>query len=188
MVSSAPLIHVIAQRLADYDAPNIVVDPVMVATSGAKLLADDAIETLCTELLPLATVATPNLAEAEILSGQSIESEADMRSAAETIGRRYHCAVLCKGGHKVGGADDLLWTPQGVRWYRGERIDNPNTHGTGCTLSSAIAANLAKGLALEEAIGQAKEYLTGALKAMLDLGHGSGPLDHGYQLQNLTRI
>ena len=182
------LIHVIAQRLADYDAPNIVVDPVMVATSGAKLLADDAIETLCTELLPLATVATPNLAEAEILSGQTIESEADMRSAAETIGRRYHCAVLCKGGHKVGGADDLLWTPQGIRWYRGERIDNPNTHGTGCTLSSAIAANLAKELALEEAIGQAKEYLTGALKAMLDLGHGSGPLNHGYQLQNLTRI
>ena len=160
----------------------------MVATSGAKLLADDAIETLCTELLPLATVATPNLAEAEILSGQSIESEADMRSAAETIGRRYHCAVLCKGGHKVGGADDLLWTPQGIRWYRGERIDNPNTHGTGCTLSSAIAANLAKGLALEEAIGQAKAYLTGALRAMLDLGHGSGPLNHGYQLQNLTRI
>lgn len=183
MVSSAPLIHVIAQRLADYDAPNIVVDPVMVATSGAKLLADDAIETLCTELLPLATVATPNLAEAEILSGQTIESEADMRSAAETIGRRYHCAVLCKGGHKVGGADDLLWTSQGIRWYRGERIDNPNTHGTGCTLSSAIAANLAKGLALEEAIGQAKEYLTGALKAMLDLGHGSGPLDHGYVLR-----
>ena len=178
MVSSAPLIHVIAQRLADYDAP----------TSGAKLLADDAIETLCTELLPLAAVATPNLAEAEILSGQSIETEADMRSAAETIGRRYHCAVLCKGGHKVGGADDLLWTPQGIRWYRSERIDNPNTHGTGCTLSSAIAANLAKGLALEEAIGQAKEYLTGALKAMLDLGHGSGPLNHGYQLQNLTRI
>ena len=188
MVSSAPLIHVIAQRLADYDAPNIVVDPVMVATSGAKLLADDAIETLCTELLPLAAVATPNLAEAEILSGQTIESEADMRSAAETIGRRYHCAVLCKGGHKVGGADDLLWIPQGIRWYRGESIDNPNTHGTGCTLSSAIAANLAKGLALEEAIGQAKEYLTGALKAMLDLGHGSGPLNHGYQLQNLTRI
>ena len=188
MVSSAPLIHVIAQRLADYDAPNIVVDPVMVATSGAKLLADDAIETLCTELLPLAAVATPNLAEAEILSGQSIESEADMRSAAETIGRRYHCAVLCKGGHKVGGADDLLWPPQGIRWYRGERIDNPNTHGTGCTLSSAIAANLAKGLALEEAIGQAKAYLTGALRAMLDLGHGSGPLNHGYQLQNLTHI
>ena len=183
MVSSAPLIHVIAQRLADYDAHNIVVDPVMVATSGAKLLADDAIETLCTELLPLAAVATPNLAEAEILSGQSIESEADMRSAAETIGRRYHCAVLCKGGHKVGGADDLLCTPQGIRWYRGERIDNPNTHGTGCTLSSAIAANLAKGLALEEAIGQAKAYLTGALKAMLDLGHGSGPLDHGYVLR-----
>lgn len=188
MVSSAAIIETIAQRLERWDAVDIVVDPVMVATSGAKLLADDAIETLCTELLPLATVATPNLAEAEILSDQTIESEADMRSAAETIGRRYHCAVLCKGGHKVGGADDLLWTPQGIRWYRGERIDNPNTHGTGCTLSSAIAANLAKGLALEEAIGQAKEYLTGALKAMLDLGHGSGPLDHGYQLQNLTRI
>lgn len=188
MVSSAAIIETIAQRLERWGAVDIVVDPVMVATSGAKLLADDAIETLCTELLPLAAVATPNLAEAEILSGQSIESEADMRSAAETIGRRYHCAVLCKGGHKVGGADDLLWTPQGIRWYRGERIDNPNTHGTGCTLSSAIAANLAKGLALEEAIGQAKEYLTGALKAMLDLGHGSGPLDHGYQLQKLTRI
>ena len=183
MVSSSDLIRVIAERLRHYGAKNIVVDPVMVATSGAKLLADDAIEALCTELLPLAAVATPNLAEAEILSGQTIESEADMRSAAETIGRRYHCAVLCKGGHKVGGADDLLWTPQGIRWYRGERIDNPNTHGTGCTLSSAIAANLATGLALEEAIGQAKAYLTGALRAMLDLGHGSGPLDHGYVLR-----
>ena len=183
MVSSAELIETIAAKLKEYGAKHIVVDPVMVATSGAKLLRDDAVTALCEKLLPLAEVLTPNIPEAEILSGQSIESEADMRSAAETIGRRYHCAVLCKGGHKVGGADDLLWTPQGIRGYRGERIDNPNTHGTGCTLSSAIAANLAKGLALEEAIGQAKEYLTGALKAMLDLGHGSGPLDHGYVLR-----
>ena len=183
MVSSAELIETIAAKLKEYGAKHIVVDPVMVATSGAKLLRDDAVTALCEKLLPLAEVLTPNIPEAEILSGQTIETEADMRSAAETIGRRYHCAVLCKGGHKVGGADDLLWTPQGIRWYRGERIDNPNTHGTGCTLSSAIAANLAKGLALEEAIGQAKAYLTGALRAMLDLGHGSGPLDHGYVLR-----
>ena len=188
MVSSAPLIRTIAERLRFYEAKHIVVDPVMVATSGSRLLRDDAMQALTEQLLPLAEVVTPNIPEAEILSGLPITDAAGMEAAARKISEQYGCSVLCKGGHKVGGADDLLWTPQGIRWYRGERIDNPNTHGTGCTLSSAIAANLAKGLALEEAIGQAKEYLTGALKAMLDLGHGSGPLDHGYQLQNLTRI
>ena len=188
MVSSAELISVIAQKLRQYGARHIVVDPVMVATSGSKLLQDSAIQILTGQLLPMAEVVTPNIPEAEILSGMTITDAAGMEAAAQKISQAYGCAVLCKGGHKVGGADDLLWTPQGIRWYRGERIDNPNTHGTGCTLSSAIAANLAKGLALEEAIGQAKEYLTGALKAMLDLGHGSGPLNHGYQLQNLTRI
>ena len=185
MVSSAPLIHVIAQRLADYDAPNIVVDPVMVATSGAKLLADDAIETLCTELLPLAAVLTPNIPEAEVLSGLTISGSEDMERAAREIGERYGCAVLCKGGHDLNDANDLLWQDGSCKWFCGRRIHNPNTHGTGCTLSSAIASNLAKGCDLETAVERAKIYLSGALSSMLDLGAGSGPLDHLFSIPEL---
>ena len=178
MVSSADLIVVIAEKLKQYKAKNIVVDPVMVATSGAKLLRDDAVEALCRELLPLAAVLTPNIPEAEILSGMTITDATGMEAAAKYISEKYGCAVLCKGGHKVNDADDLLWRNGFGKWFHGKRIDNPNTHGTGCTLSSAIAANLAKGFGLADSIARAKAYLTDALNAKLDLGQGSGPLDH----------
>jgi len=182
MVSSVELIRVIAAKLGEYKAENIVVDPVMVATSGAALLKSDAVQTLTEELLPLATVVTPNIPEGEILSGMSIRTEEDMKKAAGKIGDMYHCAVLLKGGHNVNDANDLLYAGGAFTWFRGTRIDNPNTHGTGCTLSSAIASNLAKGFSLPEAVKRAKKYISDALAAMLDLGRGSGPMAHGFAL------
>ncbi|MCI6568684.1 MAG: bifunctional hydroxymethylpyrimidine kinase/phosphomethylpyrimidine kinase [Dysosmobacter sp.] len=184
MVSSAELIAAIARKLKQYGAKRIVVDPVMVATSGAKLLRDDAIETLKRELLPLAAVLTPNIPEAEILSGRTITDAAGMEAAAKAISETYGCAVLCKGGHQINDADDLLWRDGAGKWFRGKRINNPNTHGTGCTLSSAIASNLAKGYDLDTAVERAKDYISGALGAMLDLGHGSGPMDHTFDLKS----
>ena len=166
-----------------YGAKHIVVDPVMVATSGAKLLQDDAVQALTEKLLPLAEVLTPNIPEAEILSGMTIANAADMEAAARTISQRYGCAVLCKGGHQINDADDLLWRGGTGKWFKGKRIANPNTHGTGCTLSSAIASNLAKGYDLDTAVERAKAYISGCLSAMLDLGHGSGPMDHTFNLK-----
>ncbi len=184
MVSSAELISVIAQKLRQYGARHIVVDPVMVATSGSRLLREDAVEALKTELLPLAEVATPNIPEAEILADMPIRTPADMEAAARKISEQYGCAVLCKGGHDLNDANDLLWKDGAGCWFNGRRINNPNTHGTGCTLSSAIAANLAKGMALEDAVRRAKEYISGALAAMLDLGHGRGPMNHLFDLKS----
>ena len=184
MVSSAELISVIAQKLRQYGASHIVVDPVMVATSGSRLLREDAVEALKTELLPLAEVATPNIPEAEILADMPIRTPADMENAARSISEKYGCAVLCKGGHDLNDANDLLWRDGTGHWFNGRRIDNPNTHGTGCTLSSAIASNLAKGMALEDAVRCAKEYISGALAAMLDLGHGRGPMNHLFDLKS----
>ena len=183
MVSSAELIAVIAEKLRQYGAERVVVDPVMVATSGAKLLRDDAIQALTSQLLPLATVLTPNIPEAEILSGLPITDAAGMEAAARTISQRYGCAVLCKGGHQINDADDLLWRDGCGKWFRGKRIANPNTHGTGCTLSSAIASNLAKGYDLDASVERAKAYISGCLSAMLDLGHGSGPMNHMFDLK-----
>ena len=183
MVSSAELISVIAEKLTAYKAENIVVDPVMVATSGAKLISDDAVSALKEKLLPLAAVVTPNIPEAEVLSGMKIESPADMVAAAEKISTEYNCAVLCKGGHSMNDANDLLYHDGTYQWFNGKRIDNPNTHGTGCTLSSAIASNLAKGNDLATAVERAKEYISGALAAMLDLGAGSGPMNHAFDLK-----
>ena len=184
MVSSIELIRVIAEKLRQYGARHIVVDPVMVATSGANLLRPEAVETLTRELLPLATVLTPNIPEAEILSGLKITDAAGMEAAARTISEKYGCAVLCKGGHQVNDADDLLWRDGAGKWFRGKRIDNPNTHGTGCTLSSAIASNLAKGFDLDTSVERAKAYISGALGAMLDLGRGSGPMNHMFARRN----
>ena len=188
MVSSAELITVIAEKLKAYGAKHVVVDPVMVATSGAKLLEDDAIDTLKEKLLPLAEVLTPNIPEAEILAGMKIESPTDMETAARTISETYGCAVLCKGGHDLNDANALLWKDGAGRWFKGRRIANPNTHGTGCTLSSAIASNLAKGYGLDESVEKAKAYISGALAAMLDLGHGSGPMDHAFDIRPEYRI
>ena len=182
MVSSPELIQKIGEKLRQYQPRHIVVDPVMVATSGSSLIRTEALDTLCSVLLPLAEVVTPNIPEAEILSGMTIHRPEDMERAAEKIGREYGCNVLCKGGHSLNDANDYLWSPEGGKWFRGRKIDNPNTHGTGCTLSSAIASNLAKGRSLEEAVAAAKEYLSGALEDGLNLGKGSGPLNHIYKL------
>ena len=182
MVSSKELIRVIAEKLKQYGAKQIVLDPVMVATSGAKLISDDAVEALKSELIPLASVITPNIPEAEVLSGMKITSPEAMEAAAEKIYREFGCAVLMKGGHQQNDANDYLYGDEGGTWFYGKRIDNPNTHGTGCTLSSAIAANLAKGCSLAEAVERAKTYLSGALAAMLDLGKGSGPMNHAFAI------
>ena len=183
MVSSTALIEVIADKLKQYQAKNIVVDPVMVATSGSRLISQEAVDALKELLLPLATVLTPNIPEAEVLSGLTISGPADMEKAAQAIGEAYGCAVLCKGGHDLNDANDLLWRDGTCKWFHGRRIHNPNTHGTGCTLSSAIASNLAKGYDLDTAVERAKAYLSGALAAMLDLGAGQGPMDHLFDLK-----
>lgn len=182
MVSSAGLINVITEKLKYYKASNIVADPVMVSTSGARLIADDAVAVLCEKLLPLADLTTPNIPEAAILSGIKIRNEHDMEKAAAVIFDRFGCAVLLKGGHSVNDTNDLLYDAKGPRWFMGKRVDNPNTHGTGCTFSSAIAANLAKGFNTDEAVSRAKEYISGALAAMLDLGKGAGPMNHAFNL------
>ncbi|MBR2409327.1 MAG: bifunctional hydroxymethylpyrimidine kinase/phosphomethylpyrimidine kinase [Lachnospiraceae bacterium] len=184
MVASGMLIDAIAERLVHYRAENVVVDPVMVATSGSKLMESGALAVLKEKLMPLATVVTPNIPEAEILADRKIENEEDMVAAAKRIGEAYHCAVLCKGGHSINDANDLLYFDGKHQWFYGNRIDNPNTHGTGCTLSSAIASNLAKGYSLAEAVERAKEYISEALSAQLDLGQGSGPMLHNFDLSS----
>lgn len=182
MVASGELIRAIADRLRHYDAGNVVIDPVMVSTSGSALMRTDAVNTLVEELLPLATLVTPNIPEAEVLSGRAIASKEEMIEAAKQIGDENHCAVLLKGGHSVNDANDLLYAEGRLTWFQGKRIDNPNTHGTGCTLSSAIASNLAKGFSLEDSVERAKSYISEALEAMLDLGKGSGPMQHNFGL------
>ena len=182
MVSSSALIQVIAEKLKEYKAENIVVDPVMVATSGSKLISDDAIETLKTCLMPLSSILTPNIPEAEVLAEMKVETEEEMILAAKKISETFHCAVLCKGGHQLNDANDLLYRDGEYKWFHGKRIQNPNTHGTGCTLSSAIASNLAKGYSMDESVKRAKDYISEALEAMLDLGKGSGSMKHCFNI------
>ena len=182
MVSSSSIIQVIVEKLKQYGVQNIVVDPVMISTSGCKLISDEAMEALVTELLPLGTIITPNIPESEVLCGFSIKDQDGMIRAAKKIAEHFDGAVLIKGGHLVNDAIDLLYENGNIHWYKSKRINNPNTHGTGCTLSSAIACNLAAGNTLDESIRNAKEYLTGSLAAMLDLGKGVGPLDHMYRM------
>ena len=183
MVSSSELISVIADRLRCYKAKNIVVDPVMVATSGSSLMKTDAVQTLIEKLLPIATLVTPNIPEAQVLSGIEITDVEDIEKSAKIIGDTYGCAVLLKGGHSINDANDLLYSNGKLVWFEGKRIDNPNTHGTGCTLSSAIASNLAKGFDLAMSVKRAKDYISDALSAQLDLGQGSGPMMHNFDLQ-----
>ena len=183
MVSSADLIRVISTSLRKYDAKNIVLDPVMISTSGSKLISDEAISVLKTDLIPLATIITPNIPEAKVLTGDEIDSEEKMEKAAVKICEAYGCRVLLKGGHSINDANDVLYDGRDIVWFRGKRIDNPNTHGTGCTLSSAIASNLAKGEDLVSSVRKAKNYISGALSAMLDLGKGSGPMNHSFAIR-----
>ena len=182
MVASCGLIEKIAERLRFYQARNVVVDPVMVATSGDRLISEEAVDNLKTCLLPLAAVTTPNIPEAESLSGMVIHRPEDIEAAAKQISNAYGCAVLLKGGHNINDANDFLYAGGVGTWFHGTRINNPNTHGTGCTLSSAIAANLAKGFDLPASIRRSKEYLSGALGAMLNLGKGRGPMHHNFNL------
>ena len=178
MLSSPEIMHHVAAGLQKYEARHIVLDPVMVSTSGHRLMQKEAEETLQKELFPLAEVITPNIPEAEVLTGLKITDADSMELAASAISNEFHISVLLKGGHRVEDANDLLYTDGKTQWLKGERIDNPNTHGTGCTLSSAIASNLAKGYDLTDSVIRAKSYLTDALRADLNLGKGSGPLDH----------
>ena len=183
MVSSKELIHIIADRLKHYKAKNVVVDPVMVSTSGSPLMQAEALAVLTEKLFPLATLITPNIPEAEILSGMSIGDSDDLLKIAKNISESFGCSVLIKGGHNVSNANDLLYSNGEYKWFCGKRIDNSNTHGTGCTLSSAIASNLAKGFDLTESVKRAKEYISDALSAGLNLGEGSGPLMHNFDLK-----
>lgn len=184
MVSSTELIEVIAKKLKTYGAKNIVVDPVMVATSGARLISEEAVAALKAELLPIATLITPNIPEAQVLADMEIRAQKDMEAAAARICEAYGCAVLLKGGHQLNDANDLLYRKgEEPVWFYGKRIDNPNTHGTGCTLSSAIASNLAKGCDLQTSVQNAKDYISGALAAMLDLGKGRGPMNHAFAIR-----
>lgn len=182
MVPSGQLIRVIVDRLRHYGAKKIVVDPVMVSTSGSVLMKEEARAILEEQLLPMAAVITPNIPEAEVLTGRKIRNREDMEAAALHLGIRGIRAVLLKGGHSVSDADDLLYANGRLTWFPGRRIQNPNTHGTGCTLSSAIASALARGMSMEDAVREAKDYISGALESDLDLGKGSGPLDHGYRM------
>ena len=182
MVSNADLIRVISKKLREYNAKNIVVDPVMVSTSGSKLMADGAKDTLLSELFKVADIITPNIPEAEALTGQSIKSKDDMVEAAKKIGEFFEGYILLKGGHSADDADDLLYKNSEKIWIKGERIENPNTHGTGCTLSSAIASYLAMGHDVPESVHLAKEFITGAISAKLDLGKGRGPLNHMWKM------
>ena len=182
MVSSAELICTIADKLKEFKAKNIVLDPVMVSTSGSRLLAEDAAETLINKLIPLADIITPNIPEAEVLSGIKINTVSNMESAAFKIAKKYKGAILIKGGHSINDANDLLYVNEKIEWINGQRINNNNTHGTGCTLSSAIASSLALGYDLSQAVKNAKKYISGALSANLNLGKGSGPLDHTFAI------
>ncbi|MBE5922460.1 MAG: bifunctional hydroxymethylpyrimidine kinase/phosphomethylpyrimidine kinase [Lachnospiraceae bacterium] len=178
MVSDVEIIEEIALGLQKYQPHNIVLDTVMVSTSGHALLKPEAIEALIQKLLPLADIITPNIPEAECLAGMHITSPAEMEKAAAIISKMTRAAVLIKGGHAVSCANDLLYHNGKKHWLYGRKVDTDNTHGTGCTLSSAIAAHLAKGLPLKEAVVGAKEYLTRALEAGLDVGNGNGPVWH----------
>lgn len=183
MVSSGEIVEAIAYELIKYKAKNIVLDPVMVATSGSNLVENSAIKIMQEKLFPLAKVITPNIPEAEVLSGIKIKDEKDMERAAKIIYGNHGCAVLLKGGHSINDANDLLYENGKEKWFFGKRIDNQNTHGTGCTLSSAIATNLAKGYTLGESVIRAKNYISEALLAMLDLGKGSGPMNHAFNIK-----
>lgn len=185
MLPSAEQVRVVAKKLKEYGVKKIVVDPVMVATSGSRLMKNNTDRVMADLLFPLATVITPNIPEAEVLMDTRIVDKTGMEKAAVELGKDYGCAVLIKGGHSVADACDVLYENGKITWFDGEIIDSPNTHGTGCTLSSAIASNLALGYSLGDSIKRAKDYITAAISAGLDLGQGSGPLNHMVGIGNV---
>lgn len=184
MVSSSKIIEIIVKKIKEYNIENVVVDPVIVSTSGYKLLSDEALDVLMKKLLPLGKIITPNIPEAEILSGIKIETPEDMIKAANEISKiGINGAILIKGGHFCEDANDLLYLKNEIAWFNGKRVNNENTHGTGCTLSSAIACNLAKGESVEKSVESAKEFVRGAIEKGMNLGKGRGPLDHSYGIK-----
>lgn len=183
MVSQAATIQTIAAKLKEHAAKNIVVDPVMVSSkSNYHLLSPDAETQLVHELLPQAILVTPNIPEAEVITGKTIRTLADMEAAAKTIRELGPHNVLIKGGHLAGDSTDILYDGTAFAYFKARRIATKNTHGTGCTLSSAIAANLGRGLSVAEAVAAAKEYITTAIEHSLSLGKGAGPTHHFYSL------
>lgn len=182
MIPNEAAVRVISEKLRAYQAQNIVIDTVLLSTSGTRLMKEAALQRAQEELFSLASLLTPNIPEAEILSAVCVTDRNAMQHAAEIISQKYGCAVLCKGGHLPDAADDLLYDGGKLCWMKAQRISNPNTHGTGCTLSAAIACGLADGQSMPEAVRHAKEYLTCAISDGLDLGHGRGPLNHGCRL------
>lgn len=184
IVANERLIDTIVDRLSFYGASNIVVDPVMISTSGSRLISEEAVASLRSRLLPIADIVTPNIPEACVISGMDITDRKSMEEAAIKIHETYGCAVLLKGGHSLKNADDVLAEKNRITWFDNERIENPNTHGTGCTLSSAIAANLAKGLTLSDSVKLAKSYVSGALSCMMGLGKGNGPINHAFDIRS----
>lgn len=180
MVSSADIAEVIADRLKYWKAENIVVDPVAVATSGADLSSKSAYEAVKNLLFPIATIVTPNIPEAELITGIKIDGLADIQESAKIIAEKYGCNVLLKGGHLKDSADDLLYNGE-YKWFEGRKIDSTNTHGTGCTLSSAIASNFALGYPMYASVGRAKQFINDCLESGLNLGKGNGALDHNFK-------
>lgn len=185
MLPSVEQVKVVAAKLKEYGVKNVVVDPVMVATSGSRLMKNNTDRIMADLLFPLATVITPNIPEAEVLIDSRIVDKKGMEKAAVELGKDYGCGVLIKGGHSVADACDVLYENGKITWFDGEKIDSSNTHGTGCTLSSAIASNLALGYSLKDSIKKSKDYITAAISAGLDLGQGSGPLNHMVGIDNV---
>ena len=181
-ISSPILIKEVVDKIKQYKLKNIVVDPVIYSKSGVKLIKDEAVVIMKKELLPLSDLITPNILELEIISDTKIKGIDDMISASKKIFEEFGCAVLCKGGHGINDGEDLLYNKNGVKWYKTKKIETNNLHGTGCTLSSAIASFLALGFSLEESISKAKEYLTKCLEYAVKLGKGFGPVNHCYKI------
>lgn len=180
MLMSAPIIETVVEKLKAFKPSNIVLDTVMVSTSGHRLLDEQAVFCLRDQLMPLADIITPNIPEAEVLCGFKIDNKKVMIEAAEAISAYYNGYVLIKGGHLADCSDDLLYNKGQVNWFESARVNSNNTHGTGCTLSSAIAANLAMGFGMVESVKNAKDYVWGALSQNFNLGKGNGPLNHCY--------
>lgn len=183
MAVNSDTIECISHILKKYRPKHIVTDTIMLSSSGKPLLAASDTDKLAREIFPISEVITPNIPEAEALSGIEITSESDMIAAAEIISEKYRTRVLLKGGHMHGVCNDLLYDSGRIAWFKNEKVNNPNTHGTGCTLSSAIAANLALGMSLADSVKCAKQYITGAINDMMNLGRGNGPLNHLWQLR-----
>lgn len=184
MLSKPCCMGAVAKKLREYKPKNLVIDPVMVAKNGSYLMAPESLDMLKSDIIPLADLLTPNIPEAEVITGMHIESTDNMQEAAIAIAELGARSVLVKGGHAIGDAVDVLYSGGKFNYFKAERINTKNTHGTGCTYSSAIASNLALGLPMEEAVGQAKAYVTTAIQHALDIGEGCGPTNHFYDLYN----